>query len=65
MQIGLRHIPHGALTWLEGAAHEPGRTLGWLARGLCREAGWVNALGEPCEAQARKALPGQWHCLSG
>ena len=57
MQIGLRHFSDGALTWLEGAAREPGRTRGSLARGLCAEAGWVNARGEPCVAQAQRALP--------
>ena len=57
MQIGLRHFSDRTLTWLEGAAREPGRTRGSLARDLCAEAGWVNARGEPCVAQAQRALP--------
>ena len=57
MRIGLRHISDRALTWLEGAVREPGRTRGSLARGLCAEAGWVNGRGEPCVAQAQRALP--------
>ncbi len=63
MQIGLRHIPDRALTWLEGAAGEPGGTRGSLARGLCAEAGWVNGRGEPCVAQAHRALPRLAECL--